>query len=236
VKQLIHISSCVSYGLDFQDFPVTETHPLTSDYTNEYSQGKTEGEIAIRSAIDNGFPATVLKFASTIGGYTGPKRLLTGQLAWIDRIKKGKPLLIASEDPLMQFLASEDAVAGVMEVINSEKAIGEVYNLTNPEAITWSEHDKAVMRALGNDVELIPVPTDVLMSADIPAGDCFHEFSVPTHFSMDKFCCDFPNWKARVSYETMFGNAIKVLEDQGVIPNCEDDEFAWEDQLIEKFL
>ena len=237
VGRFVHISSCVVYGLDFLWTPVTEDHPWPEpgNYANDYARGKAAAERLIQAAIvGERLPATVVRFGATFGGYTGPRRQVTGQLAWLDRIPKGRPIVIGDAGrALIQCLHSADACRAVAGLLVSPRAVGQSYNVLHPEPVTWAEHHRTVMAVLGREVELVGVPYDTLAGLAIPRGDCFAgNFGHSQHVATARLQRDLPDWRPQVSLYAMLDETIETLRRQGVIPDCDAAEFAWEDRLI----
>lgn len=235
VGRLLQVSSCVVYGLDFTN-PVTESTPVAPRATlpNDYCRGKWDAERPVLEAMAAGFPATLVRFSATFGGYTGPRRQVTAELAWLDRIPRGMPVLVADHGAArIQCLASADCVRAVLGLATLPQAAGEVYHVAHPEPVSWAEHHRAVMRVLGREVELVSLPLATLAAAAIPRSACLTEnFGIDQHFSTAKLQAALPDWRPRISLDTMLESTIATLRDQGAIPDARDPAYAWEDTRI----
>ena len=93
VSHFVHCSTVMTYGLEMDWLPATEDHPLRK--TAPYGNGKIEADAAFMAAFySEGFPVTIIKPSTTIGPQNGPLRQLGLDFSWIDRIRKGLPMLV----------------------------------------------------------------------------------------------------------------------------------------------
>ena len=90
-------------------------------------------------------------------------RQVGGDGSWIDRLRKGKPILSAGDGlNYFQFLSSRDAGVGFAEALGRSECFGQVYNIVHPEARTWDEWHRTVAQALGVEAEIVHVPQETL--------------------------------------------------------------------------
>ena len=119
----LHCSTVMTYGPPFSGINIGETAPLRG--SSEYGRGKIAADALLLKAYeDNGFPVTILKPSYTYGnGMLG--RQVAGYGIWIDRIRKGKPILSAGDGQnYCQFLSSRDSGVGFAEIIGRSKCLG----------------------------------------------------------------------------------------------------------------
>ena len=92
-------------------------------------------------------------------------RQVPGYGIWIDRLRKGKPVLSAGDGMnCFQFLLSQDAEVGFAKVLGRSKYLGQIYNLVHPTPMTWDEWICKVAEALGVSAEIVHVSQEILIA------------------------------------------------------------------------
>jgi nucleoside-diphosphate-sugar epimerase len=231
VQHFVQCSTVCTYGLDYDWLPVTEDHPLRP--ITSYGRRKAEADAIFLEAYDRwGFPVTILKPSTTYGPIQGLVRQIGWDFSWIDRIRKGKPLLVCDHGrALHQHLYVDDAALGFASVIGKESCLGQIYNLVDGDGITWAEYHRAAMRVLGRESELVSVSLADLEALNLPAFDiCRDIFAHSTYYSAEKLCRAIPEFRPTVSLEEGMRRVIEALDRRGRIPDS--DLQDWEDRLI----
>ena len=96
VDGFIHCSTVMTYGppFPFSGVNIPETAPLNG--TSEYGRGKIAADKLLLDAhAEDGFPVTIFKPSYTHGPGMLVHRQVGGDGSWIDRLRKGKPILSA---------------------------------------------------------------------------------------------------------------------------------------------
>jgi nucleoside-diphosphate-sugar epimerase len=231
VQHFVQCSTVCTYGIDSDWLPVTEDHPLRP--ITPYGRHKAEADDIFLTAYDRqGFPVTILKPSTTYGPQQGLLRQIGGDFSWIDRIRKGKPILVCDDgNARHQHLYVDDAASGFASVIGREHCRGHVYNLVDRGDISWADYHRAAMRVLGREVELVGVPLADLLTFEIPNFDlCREIFAHETYYSAEKLCRDVPEFRPSVGLEEGMRRVIAALDRGGRIPDS--DRLEWEDRLI----
>lgn len=232
VKQFIQCSTVCTYGVDYDWLPVSEDHPLRP--MTEYGKGKADADHVLLEAYHReGFPVTIIKPSTTYGPQIGMLRQIAWDFSWIDRIRKGKPILISGDGKaLHQFLHVHDAAKGFVGVIGKSHCIGQIYNLVNRGFTTWEDHHRTAMKVLGQEVEMIGVSLQTLLSIDPQRFSICNEiFAHNVYYSADKIFRDVPEFVPSVSLEEGMRQVIGQMDQEGKIPNS--DLEKWEDRIID---
>ncbi|MDO8685304.1 MAG: NAD-dependent epimerase/dehydratase family protein [Clostridiales bacterium] len=232
VGQFIQCSTTATYGIEPKWFPVSEDHPLTP--VMEYGIGKVAGDKALLEAYyKEGFPVTIIRPSTTYGSQSGIFDQVACNFTWIDRIRKGKPILICGDGKaLMQFLHVDDAAKGFAGVIGKQNCIGQAYNLVNRGFTTWEQHHRTAMKVLGKEVDLVGVPLKTLIAFDAPRFFILiNIFAHNCYYSSDKIFRDVPEFIPAISLEEGMRQVIKYMDEKGAVPNS--DLEIWEDKIIE---
>ncbi len=231
VGHFVQCSTTATYGVDYDILPVPEHHPLRP--ITDYGRGKVAADDVYLAAYHrDAFPATIIKPSTTYGPKIGALRQVAWEFAWIDRIRKGKPLLVAGDGRAMhQFLHVDDAGVGFANVVGKQHTIGQMYNLVRREHVTWADHHRIAMAVLGREVELVGVPVDDLVAMGVEGvAICRDIFAHNAYYSGEKISRDVPEFCPRVSLAEGMRRVIAVMDAEGRVPNSDD--ATWEDEII----
>ena len=162
-------------------------------------------------------------------------RQICWDFSWIDRTKKGKPVIICGDGfAIHQHLHVDDIAKAFVGVIGKEHTIGQTYNAVNRGYITWLDYHKLAGKILGKEVELVGVPFEDLKKLNIPdMGILEDEFAYNDYYSAEKLFRDVPEFQPQISLEQGMTQVFEVMEHEGRIPNS--DELKWEDEIVEKY-
>ncbi|MHB9129912.1 MAG: NAD-dependent epimerase/dehydratase family protein [Armatimonadota bacterium] len=232
VQHFIHCSTVCTYGVQYDWLPVSEDHPLRP-FTS-YGHGKVAADAYYLEAYyREGFPVTILKPSTTYGPKLGLLRQVAWDFSWIDRVRKGKPILVCGDGvAIHQFLHVDDAAQAFVFALGKDRCFGQVYNLVGNGFISWADYHKTAMRVLGQEVELVGVPLEALLTHQVPNVDiCRDIFAHNVYYSNAKLLRDLPEFHPVVMLEMGMQQVIETLDREGRIPNS--DELLWEDRLIE---
>ena len=231
VKHFVQCSTVCTYGIEYDWLPVTEDHPLRP--ISGYGRGKVEADdVYLEAYHRDGFPVTIIKPSTTYGPKMGLLRQIGGDAAWVDRVRKGKPILICGDGRAVhQFLHVDDAALCFANVIGKEHCVGQTYNMVKRGYTSWVAYHQTAMKVLGREVELVGVPLEDLLVLDTPGlGSCESIFSHNTIYSAERLFRDVPEFQPSISLEEGMASIIEVMDEAGRIPNS--DEVEWEDCII----
>ena len=173
VDHFVHCSTVMTYGPPFSGINLDETAPLNG--SSQYALGKIAADALLLEAYEeDGFPVTIFKPSYT-HGMEILGRQVGGDGSWIDRLRKGKPILSVGDGlNYFQFLSSWDAGVGFAEVLGRWKCFGEIYNMVHPTPRTWDEWHCGVAEALGVTAEIVHVAQETLMAI---SPECFGQLT-----------------------------------------------------------
>ncbi len=232
VKHLIVISSISTYGFVHKIYPVKEDEELKP--TSSYGKNKAEADrIFLESYKQKNFPVTIVKLSQTYGPDAGLLRQISTDFSWIDRIRKGKPIIICDNGSARcQFMHVSDVALGISILIGKKKCFGEIYNLVSIKNYTWKEYHIVAMKVIGKNVNLIEIPFKYLKKFKIPGFKlCREIFSKDLYFSSEKLMDAFPEFSPKISLEDGMREVIKQMDKDGKIKNSFPQN--WEDRIID---
>ena len=233
VGWFVQTSTTCTYGIQYDYFPSDETHPLRP--TTEYGSNKVAADNVYLAAYhQEKFPAIIIKPSTTYGPVQGMLRQICWDFSWIDRVKKGKPIIICGDGlALHQHMHVDDIAKAFVGVIGKEHTIGQTYNAVNRGYISWEDYHRLAGKILGKEVELVGVPLEDLKRLNVPDADILSdEFAYNAYYSSERLFRDVPEFHPQISLEQGMTQVFEVMEREGRIPNS--DELTWEDEIIEK--
>jgi nucleoside-diphosphate-sugar epimerase len=231
VGHFVMCSTVCTYGIDYDWLPVTEDHPLRP--ITDYGRNKAAADaVFLEAYYQSGFPVTIIKPSTTYGPQQGLVRQVAWDFSWIDRIRKGKPILVCGDgNALHQHLHVDDAAPAFVGVLGNERALGQTYNMVKRGFITWADYHRTAMKVLGREVDLVGVPFADLKVLNVPEFDiCEEIFAHHVVYSPEKLFRDVPEFQPQISLEQGMAEVIAAMDRDGRIPNS--DEITWEDEII----
>lgn len=233
VGHLVHCSTVMTYGPPFAGLLLDEAAPLNGRHDGGYGAGKVAAdELLLRAHAERGLPVTIVKPSFTYGPGHPLWRQVDWGTAWVDRLRKGRPILVAGDGlNLFQFLPAADAAEAFVGLLGRPEALGQIYNLVHPEPMTWDEWHRAVAAALGVEAQLVHAPQELLIAVD-PAryGGLRSNFGHTQVFSGAKLAGLLPDWRPRTPHAEAIAATLAWMEAHGQVADSDDDRL--EDRII----
>ncbi len=166
-KQYVFISSASAYNKLPSDYIVTEGTTLANPYW-EYSRNKIEcEEFLMKMYRDNGFPVTIVRPSHTYCEKAVPLGVHGNGGSWqvVKRMLEGKPVIIHGDGTsLWTMTDSRDFAIGFIGLLGNPHAIGEAFQITSDETLTWNQIYKKIADALGVELKPYYVSSEFLAS------------------------------------------------------------------------
>jgi nucleoside-diphosphate-sugar epimerase len=163
--QFIFISSASAYQKPPKNYVITERTPLENPYW-EYSRNKIACEDRLLFAyLEEGFPVTIIRPSHTYGPSQIPFGVSSWQHPWtvIDRMKRGQKIIVAGDGTSLWVLTwNADFAKGLVGLLGNKKAIGEAFQITSDEVLSWNQIHLEAYRALGLEPNVIHIPSDLI--------------------------------------------------------------------------
>ena len=170
--QFLFISSASAYQKPPQNHVITERTPLENPYW-EYSRNKIACEDRLLFAyLEEGFPVTIIRPSHTYGLSQIPFAVSSWQHPWtvIDRMKRGQKVIVPGDGTSLWVLTwNADFAKGLIGLLGNKKAIGEAFQITSDEVLSWNQIHIEAYRALGLEPNLISIPSDLIAAYDPPS-------------------------------------------------------------------
>jgi nucleoside-diphosphate-sugar epimerase len=167
--QFIFISSASAYQKPPKHYVVTEETPLENPFW-DYAQNKIACEERLMRAYhQDGFPVTIVRPSLTYG----PSQIPLCMGSWespytiIERMKRSEKIIVPGDGTsLWVFTWNADFAVGFVGLFGNKDALGEAFHITSDEVLTWNEAYAEVGRALGVDLEVDHIPSDLIAAFD----------------------------------------------------------------------
>ena len=234
VGWFVQTSTVCTYGIQYDYLPAAETHPLRP--ITEYARGKAAADdVYLEAYHREKFPAVIIKPSTTYGPVQGMVRQVCWDFQWIDRVRKGKPLLVCGDgNALHQHLHVDDIAPAFAGVIGLEQTPGQTYNAVNRGFITWADYHRLAGRILGRETELVGVPFQDLKRLNVPDfGICEEIFAHHVYYSSEKLFRDVPGFRPQITLEQGMTQVFESMQRTGRIPDS--DGVKWEDEIIARY-
>lgn len=164
-KQFMYISSASAYQKPLSNYRITEGTPLANPYW-EYSRNKIACEdFLMKMYRENGFPITIIRPSHTYDERSVPLGVHGKKGSWqiVKRMIEGKPVIVHGDGTsLWTMTHNSDFAKAFVGLVGNAHAIGEAFQITSDETLTWNQIYKAIADALGVELKPYYVSSDFL--------------------------------------------------------------------------
>ena len=239
-KQYMYISSASAYNKPAANYIITEGTTLANPHW-EYSRNKIAcEEFLMKKYREEGFPVTIVRPSHTYDerhvplGVHGKK----GFYQVIKRMMDGKPVIIQGDGTsLWTVTFNKDFAIGYTGLMGNRHAIGEAFQITGDETLTWNQIYQTIADALGVKLKPYHVSSDYLSAVGDKYGFDFEgsltgDKSVSVVFDNSKLKRVVPDMRTTVRFDQGVRIALDYVLSH---PECqvEDPEFdQWCDKVI----
>jgi nucleoside-diphosphate-sugar epimerase len=197
IGQFIHCSTVCVYSGPVSQLPTTETEPYHSP--GSYGQNKIRCEqLLLREHESNSFPVTILRPSHSYGEGGALTRSFGPATSFVNRLRQSKPLIVQGDgNSLWASCHVDDVARGFIATMGLEKCLGQAYNITGEEWMTWNTYYDQVAEVVGGQFEAVHIPTDTLrrIAPDWASGT-WEIFAWPSIFDVSK-----------IKRDTSYGNS-----------------------------
>lgn len=239
-KQYIYISSASAYNKPAASHVITEGTTLANPHW-EYSRNKIACEdFLMRKWREEVFPVTIVRPSHTYDERSVPLGVhgKKGSYQVIKRMLEGKPVIIQGDGSSLWTLTyNEDFATGYVGLMGNAHAIGEAFQITGDESLSWDQIYRTIADALGVELKAYHVASDYLSAVGEKYGYDFEgsltgDKSVTVVFDNAKLKRLVPDMRTTVT----FNRGVRIALDYVLSHlecQVEDPEFdAWCDKLI----
>lgn len=240
-KQYIYISSASAYHKPQADFLITEGTSLANPYW-EYSRNKIAcEEFLMKKYREEGFPVTIVRPSHTYDERHIPLGVHGKNGFWqvIKRMQDGKPVIIQGDGTsLWHVTFNRDFAVGYTGLMGNQHAIGEAFQITGDETLTWNQIYQTIADALGVELKAYHVAAEYLAAVGDKygydfTGSLIGDKSASVVFDNRKLKRIVPEMKSTVMFHEGVQIALEYVHAHPEL-QVEDPEFdKWCDRVIE---
>lgn len=240
-KQYIYTSSASAYHKPAPSYLVNEGTSLSNPYW-QYSRDKIAcEEFLMEKYRSEGFPVTIVRPSHTYDKRNIPLGVHGKNGFWqvIKRMLDGKPVIIQGDGTSLWTLTfNKDFAIGYTGLMGNRQAIGEVFQITGDETLTWNQIYETIAAALDVELHVVHVASDFLVAAGEPYGYDFEgsltgDKSVSVVFDNAKLKRIVPDMRTTVRFDKGVRIALDYIMNHPEECQKEDAEFdAWCDRVI----
>jgi nucleoside-diphosphate-sugar epimerase len=160
----IFISSASAYQTPPASMPVTESSVLHNPFWL-YSRNKIACEERLVKAYrEENFPATIVRPSHTYDATLLP---MDGGWTIVDRMLRGKQVIVHGDGTSLWTLThNTDFAKGLVGLLGNPRAIGDAFQITSDEWLTWNQIFEMVGHAAGVEPKIVHVPSDLIAAYD----------------------------------------------------------------------
>nr|WP_297771420.1 NAD-dependent epimerase/dehydratase family protein [uncultured Butyrivibrio sp.] len=164
-RQYIFISSASAYNTPASSYIITEGTTLANPYW-EYSRNKIACEEFLMDKYrKEQFPVTIVRPSHTYDERSVPLGVHgnKGFYQVIRRMQQGKKVLIQGDGSSLWHLTfNSDFAVGFIGLMGNSHALGEAFQITGDEVLTWNQIYQTIADALGVELKPYYVTTELL--------------------------------------------------------------------------
>ena len=240
-RQYMYISSASAYNKPARSYVITEGTTLANPHW-EYSRNKIAcEEFLMKKCREEGFPVTIIRPSHTYDernvplGVHGKK----GFYQVIKRMQEGKPVIIQGDGTsLWTVTFNKDFATGYIGLMGNPHAIGEAFQITGDETLTWNQIYETIAEALGVELKAYHISSEYLSAVGDKYGFDFEgsligDKAASVVFDNSKLKRAVPDMKTTIRFDQGVRIALDYVLSH---PECqvEDPEFdEWCDRVIE---
>ena len=237
-KQFMYISSASAYNKPCKDYVITEGTALANPYW-QYSRDKIECEdFLMKMYREEGFPVTIIRPSHTYCEKEVPLGVHgnNGSYQVIKRMLEGKKVIVHGDGTsLWTMTHNSDFAKGFIGLMGNPHAIGEAFQITNDETLTWNQIYKTVADCLGVEFKPYYVSSEFLAKCSNYdyTGSLIGDKANSVVFDNSKLKKAVPGLNINVRCEQGITMTLDYIKDHGECQK-EDPEFdAWCDKVIQ---
>ncbi len=241
-RQYIYTSSASAYHKPAAGYIVNEGTTLANPHW-QYSRDKIKcEEFLMKKYREEGFPVTIVRPSHTYDERHIPLGVHGKNGFWqvIKRMMEEKPVIIQGDGTSLWTLTfNTDFAIGYTGLMGNRHAIGEAFQITSDETLTWNQIYATIADALGVKLNAYHVASEYLSAVGDKYGYDFEgsligDKSVSVVFDNSKLKRTVPDMQTLIRFDRGVRIALDYVLSHPEECQIEDPEFdAWCDRVIE---
>lgn len=239
IDQFVFISSASAYQKPPKHYLITEETPLENPFW-EYSRNKIACENLLMDAYRRRrFPATIVRPSHTYGPTQIPLAVSSWQHPWtiVHRMKQGKKIIVPGDGTSLWVLTwNEDFAKGLVGLLGMDAAIGEAFQITSDEVLSWDQIYLELYQALGLEPNVAHIPSDFIVAHDPEKrGTLIGDKSNSVVFDNSKIKRFVPDFVCKVNWSEGVSRSLRWFEAHPEFRTVDEQADRMWDQIISAF-
>lgn len=238
-SQYFFISSASAYQKPLSSPMITESTPLCNPFW-EYSRQKIAcEEVLMKAHREQGFPVTIIRPSHTYDKRGIPVAIhgKNGSFSVVERIRTGRKVIVQGDGlSLWTLTHSRDFAVAFCGLMGNVHALGETYQITSDESLTWNQIYECIGAAVGQKPRMVHMPSDLLARL-CPAyeGALLGDKSHTVLFDNRKIKRAVPEFVAKTRFDQGVREAVEYLYSHPEAQRKDEAFDAWCDAVIEQY-
>ena len=238
-NQYIYISSASAYHKPAKSYIINEGTALANPHW-QYSRDKIAcEELLMKHYREDGFPVTIVRPSHTYDEKNIPLGVHGKNGFWqvVKRIKEEKPVIIQGDGTSLWTLTfNTDFAVGFVGLMGNPHAVGEAFQITSDESLSWNQIYEEIAKALGVPLHPYHIASEFLAAVGKDydyEGSLIGDKSVSVVFDNSKLKRAVPDFKPTVTFSQGVRIALEYILAHPELQR-EDAEFdEWCDKVID---
>lgn len=237
-RQYMYISSASAYQKPAASPFITEGTPLANPYW-QYSRNKIACEHFLMTKYrEEGYPVTIIRPTYTYDERKLPLGVVGHHGSWsvAKRMLEGKRVIVHGDgSSLWTMTHNSDFAKGFVGLMGNPHAIGNAFQITSDETLTWNQIYIAIADALGVEYKPYYVASEYLAAVSDYGytGELTGDKAVSVIFDNSKLKKAVPGFQPTVRFEQGIRKTVEYILEHPEY-QVEDPEFdAWCDRVID---
>jgi nucleoside-diphosphate-sugar epimerase len=166
VGQYVFVSSTSVYHKPPSTPWITESTPLHNPFW-QYARDKIDCEQALQEAYRlRGFPVTIVRPSHTYADGWIPTSLGSRDYTVARRILEDRPIVVHGDGTsLWALMHAEDFARAFVGLFGNHRAIGEAFQITSEELLSWNQIYETLAFALGRSARIVHVSSEAIAAS-----------------------------------------------------------------------
>ena len=167
--QIVVCSSVAAYRRPYRSVPTVESaESLYDDPTFAYAYHKAQAERFLDEVVrSQQLPITIIRPSLTYGVGAANVGVLRQNYGIVDRIRKGKPLVMFGDGSTpWSFTFAPDLAKAFVGVLGNPPTYGQAYHACSEERCRWEDLYLEFGKVLGIEPQIVHIPSELLRVAD----------------------------------------------------------------------
>ena len=237
-RQYMYISSASAYQKPAANYLVNEGTPLANPYW-QYSRDKIAcEEFLMEKYRTEGYPVTIIRPSHTYDERKLPTGVHGAIGSWqvAKRMLEGKAVIVQGDgSSLWTMTHNSDFAKGFIGLMGNAHAIGNAFQITSDETLTWNQIYESLARALGVECKLYHVASDWLAAVgpqyDLEGG-LLGDKAVSVVFDNSKLKRAVPGFTATVRFDEGVRRTVEHILAHPELQLADPEFDAWCDRVI----